>query len=103
MTSVQTAPSLRGELRYGLEFARLAADREFFAPKRPPNPPPVLLVPGFMAPDQSLTVLLGGRRRRGSRTASAGMWINADCGERTANALEVRVRRLAEQTGREVV
>jgi triacylglycerol lipase len=103
MNSTEPAPSLRGELRYGLEFARLAADPEFFAPKRRSNPPPVLLVPGFMASDQSLNVLKGWLRRRGSRTASAGMWINVDCGERTANALEVRVRRLAERTGRKVV
>jgi triacylglycerol lipase len=99
----EPAPSLRGELRYGLEFARLAADPEFFATKRRPNPPPVLLVPGFMASDQSLSVLKGWLRRRGSRTASAGMWINVDCGERTANALEVRVRQLAERTRRKAV
>jgi triacylglycerol lipase len=99
----EPAPSLRGELRYGLEFARLATDPEFLAPKRRPNPPPVLLVPGFMASDQSLTVLKGWLRRRGSRTASAGLRINVDCGERTANALEVRARHLAERTGRKVV
>jgi pimeloyl-ACP methyl ester carboxylesterase len=63
----------------------------------------VLLVPGFMAADRSLSVLKGWLRRCGSRTASAGMWINVDCGERTANALEERVRRLAERAGREVV
>ena len=63
----------------------------------------MLLVPGFMASDQSLTVLKGWLRRRGSRAASAGMWINVDCGERTANAIEVRLERLAARTGREVV
>ncbi|HEV7174688.1 MAG TPA: hypothetical protein VGN29_04305, partial [Solirubrobacteraceae bacterium] len=83
MTSVQTAASLRREFRYGLEFARLASDPEFLAPKRRRNSPPVLLVPGFMASDQSLTVLKGWLLRRGSRAASAGMWINVDCGERT--------------------
>ena len=103
MTSLATAPSLRGELRYGLEFARLAADPGFFAPKRGRNSPPVLLVPGFMASDQSLGLLKGWLRRRGSRAASAGMWINVDCGERTANAIEVRLERLAARTGREVV
>jgi triacylglycerol lipase len=98
-----TAPSLRGELRYGFEFARLAADREFLAPKRRPNSPPVLLVPGFMASDQSLSVLNGWLRRRGSPTASAGLWINADCSERTAIAIDARLRRLAQRTGRRVV
>jgi len=103
VTLTEPQPSLRGELRYGLEFARLAADPEFLYPRRQPSPPPVLLVPGFMASDQSLSVLKGWLRRRGSRTASAGLRINVDCGERTASALEVRVRDLAQRTGREVV
>lgn len=40
---------LRGELRYGLELARLLADRHFHRPPRGPSEPAVLLVPGFMA------------------------------------------------------
>jgi pimeloyl-ACP methyl ester carboxylesterase len=56
-----------------------------------------------MASDQSLSLLKGWLQRRGSRAAAAGMWINADCGERTANAIEVRLERLAARTGREVV
>jgi len=103
MSSVQTAPSLRGEFRYGLEFARLASDPVFFAPRRRRNSPPVLLVPGFMASDQSLSVLKGWLLRRGSRAASAGMWVNVDCGERTAKALDERLQRLAERTGRRIV
>lgn len=103
MSSFQAAPSLRGELRYGLEFARLASDPLFFAPKRKRNSPPVLLVPGFMASDQSLSVLKGWLLRRGSRAASAGMRVNVDCGERTVSAIEVRLERLAARTGREVV
>jgi len=103
MTFTDPAPSLRGELRYGLEFARLAAAPEFLAPKRRADAPPVLLVPGFMASDQSLNVLKGWLRRRGSHTASAGMRINVDCGERTATALEARLGELARRTGREVV
>ncbi|HEX4673536.1 MAG TPA: alpha/beta hydrolase [Solirubrobacteraceae bacterium] len=103
MIPTEAAPSLRGEVRYGLEFARLAADPDFFAAKRRLNSPPVLLVPGFMASDQSLSVLKGWLRRRGSCAASAGMWINVDCGERTATALDARVQWLAQRTGREVV
>jgi pimeloyl-ACP methyl ester carboxylesterase len=95
--------SLRGELRYGLELARLTADREFVRPKRRPNAPPVLLVPGFMAGDQSLSALAGWLRRRGSRTASAGIWLNLDCAERTARALETPLRRLSSRTRRPVV
>jgi pimeloyl-ACP methyl ester carboxylesterase len=96
-------PSLRGELRYGLELAGLFADREFVRPKRRPNASPVLLVPGFLAGDQSLSALAGWLRRRGSRTASAGIRLNVDCAERTARALETPLRRLSGLTQRPVV
>jgi triacylglycerol lipase len=94
---------LRGELRYGLELARLTADREFVLPRRRPNAPPVLLVPGFMAGDQSLSVLRGWLTRRGSPTARSGIRFNVDCGERAARRVEMRLRRLADRTGRRAV
>jgi pimeloyl-ACP methyl ester carboxylesterase len=56
-----------------------------------------------MAGDQSLAALRGWLRRRGSKTASAGIWLNVDCGERTARAIGVRLRRLAERAERPVV
>ena len=103
MAEVVDVP-LRGELRYGLELARLVADPEFLFPRRQSNAPGVLLVPGFLAGDQSLSALRGWLARRGSRTASAGIWLNVDCGERTARAVEGRLRRLAERAqGRVVV
>lgn len=92
--------SLRGELRYGVEFAHLIRDPAFLLPRRQKDAPPVLLVPGFLAGDASLAVLRGWLRRRGSRASSAGMWLNVDCAERAAGRLEVRLRRLAERAGR---
>lgn len=56
-----------------------------------------------MAGDQSLAALRGWLRRRGSKTASAGIRLNVDCGERTARAIGVRLRRLAERAERPVV
>lgn len=98
------AAPLSGELRYGLEFARLLADADFRRPARSENAPAALLVPGFMAGDRSLRVLGGWLRRRGSRTSGAGMLLNTDCAERAVKAIEVRVRRLAERSqGRVVV
>jgi triacylglycerol lipase len=88
---------LRGELRYGLELARLLADRDFLRPSAAPGQPPVLLVPGFMAGDPSLSVLAGWLRRRGSHTAGAGMLLNANCAERSVGRLETRLRGLAER------
>jgi triacylglycerol lipase len=97
-----TAP-LRGELRYGLELARLLADSTFLRPPRAADAPPVLLVPGFMAGDASLNVLAGWLRRRGSRVARAGILLNTDCGEREAQRVEARVERLAADAGKPVV
>jgi triacylglycerol lipase len=95
--------SLRGELRYGLELARLVCDPMFLRPGRRVAAPPALLVPGFLAGDASLVVLRGWLRRRGSRTSLAGLLLNVDCAERTVRRLEGRLRNLAGDTGRRVV
>ena len=92
-----------GELRYGFELARLFSDPAFLRPRRQANPAPVLLVPGFMAGDQSLTVLRSWLARRGSKTATAGIRLNVDCAERAVGGLEGRLTQLAERAGRRVV
>jgi pimeloyl-ACP methyl ester carboxylesterase len=97
------AARLSGELRYGLELARLLADRDFHRPRRSRSAPPVLLVPGFMAGDGSLSVLAGWLRRRGSRTSGAGMLLNTDCAERAVEKLERRLWRLRRRAGERVV
>ncbi len=97
------AAPLRGELRYGLELARLVADREFLRPARREGQAPVLLVPGFLAGDQSLGVLAGWLRRRGSRTSGAGMLLNSDCGEEAVAGIERRLARLVRRTSEPVV
>src|SRR3989442_10546600 len=78
-----SAAPLRGELRYGFELARLLADRDFLRPVRRRDEPPVLLIPGFMAGDQSLRALAGWLRKRGSRPPGAGLVVDA---ERAARA-----------------
>jgi len=97
-----TAP-LRGELRYGLELARLLVHPEFLRPSPQTSPSTVLLVPGFMAGDQSLGVLAGWLRRRGSRTATAGIWLNSDCAERAVGHIESRLERLTERSDRRLL
>jgi triacylglycerol lipase len=97
------AARLSGELRYGLELARLLADSDFRRPPRSAEAPPVLLIPGFMAGDGSLSVLAGWLRRRGSRTLGAGMVLNADCAERAVERMEGRLRRLRTRAGARVV
>jgi triacylglycerol lipase len=97
------AAPLYCELRYGLEFARLLADRDFRHPARRSDDPAVLLVPGFMAGDQSLRVLARWLRRRGSQTMGAGILLNTDCAERALSGIESRLRRLAERADGRVV
>jgi hypothetical protein len=79
---------LSGELRYGLELARLLADARFREVTRAPGRRPVLLIPGFLAGDASLAVLGGWLRRRGHQVRGSGMLINADCAGRELARLE---------------
>ena len=96
-------PRLRGELRYGLELARLTADPAFLRPERRANPAPVLLIPGFMAGDGSLATMRGWLRRCGSPTASAGIRFNVDCGEHMLGGIERRLEQLAARSDQRVV
>src|ERR1700760_2738459 len=87
---------LYAELRYWPELAGLLADRRFHAPVRARSRPPVLLVPGFLAGDASLTVLAGWLRRRGHRVRMSGIRMNTDCSGRALDRLEGVLDRFGE-------
>jgi triacylglycerol lipase len=91
---------VRGELRYWLELARLLVDERFHSAKPARDPLPVLLIPGFLAGDASLTVLAGWLRRRGHQVRGSGMVINAGCAGRELERLD---ERLAEVDGPAIV
>jgi triacylglycerol lipase len=101
VTRSPVAP-LWGELRYGGELARLLADRELRTPDRRVDAQPVLLIPGFMAGDASLTMLRAWLRRRGHRVAASGMRANVDCAGQIVGRLETQLLGLASETGRPV-
>lgn len=63
---------------------------------------PVLLIPGFLAGDNSLGMMTSWLRRTGHRTKSAGMRFNVDCSGRALERLETRLEGLAEKSGRRV-
>ncbi len=82
---------VRGELRYWLELARLLVDRRFLSVGRAEEPLPVLLIPGFMAGDASLTALAGWLRRRGHQVRPSGMLFNVGCAGRELARLEEKL------------
>jgi pimeloyl-ACP methyl ester carboxylesterase len=63
-------------------------DRRFLSVKPVPEPLPVLLIPGFMAGDASLTFLAGWLRRRGHAVRGSGMLFNVGCAGRELSRLE---------------
>ncbi len=76
------------ELRLWPEFARLLAEVRFWAPEHREGRPPVLLIPGFMAGDASLTVLAGWLRRRGHAVRTSGIRFNVGCAGRELQRLD---------------
>jgi len=64
---------------------------------------PVLLIPGFLAGDDSLGFMTKWLRRTGHQTRSAGMKYNVDCSGKAVDRLLQRTEELAERHGRRVV
>jgi triacylglycerol lipase len=92
-----------GELRYSGELVRLLSDGALRAPRRRTNAPPVLLIPGFMAGDNSLGVMRHWLRRRGHRVSMSGMRVNVGCAERIVTRLQAQLERFAEDCDGPVV
>jgi len=93
---------LFGELRYGRELARLLASRTFREVGSRAGARPVLLVPGFMAGDASLTVLREWLVRRGHRVHMSGIRANLGCSEEHVARLAEQLRALHSETKRRV-
>jgi triacylglycerol lipase len=91
------------ELRWQVELARLVADpvwRGVGVPRGDGSP--VLLVPGFLAGDQSLSVLAGWLRRLGHRPRRAGISFNVRCSDTAVDRLERTLHHVHLSTGRKV-
>ncbi|SFO39238.1 hypothetical protein SAMN05660359_03122 [Geodermatophilus obscurus] len=61
---------------------------------------PVLLVPGFLAGDPSLSLMESWLRARGYRTCTSRIRANVDCTRRAVERLERRLVELTDRTGR---
>ncbi|MEZ0579589.1 esterase/lipase family protein [Nocardioides sp. MH1] len=63
---------------------------------------PVLLVPGFLAGDWTLTQMAAGLRERGFRTYRSSIHANVGCTLTAAALVEARLERIAERRGSRV-
>lgn len=96
-------PPIWRETRLGLEVAALLRDPVFRGQGvRDAAGQPVLLIPGFLAGDDSLGLMTKWLRRTGHHTSKAGIRANVGCSATTAERLEERLERLAERQGKRV-
>jgi triacylglycerol lipase len=91
------------ETRWLLELGRLMGDPVLYgAGVTHGDGRPVVLMPGFLAGDQTLTVMAAWLRRVGYRPRLCGFVANAGCSDRTLDRVERRVEELWRRHGRRV-
>jgi len=96
-------PPIWRESRIGLEAAALFRSRVFRGlDVEDAGGQPVMLIPGFLAGDDSLGLMTQWLRRTGHRTKSAGMRSNVDCSSAIVERLAERLDCLADATGQRV-
>jgi triacylglycerol lipase len=100
ISSLGGRPPLWREARIGLEAAALVRDPIFRGDGvRDGRGRPVLLVPGFLAGDGSLSMMAGWLKRTGHRPSRAGMVANVNCAGVLLPRLEQRLERLVSEQG----
>lgn len=91
------------ETRWSLEAWRLVADPVFRGRDVPRGDGrPVVLLPGFLAGDQTLLLLAGWLRRMGYAAHTAGFTFNVDCADRALGRAERAAAELHAEHGRRV-
>lgn len=91
------------EMRWQAELARLLVDPVFRGEGVPRGDGgPVILIPGFLAGDASLSVMRGWLGRIGHDAHPSGMVANVGCSDRIMQRLHARVVALHARTGRRV-
>src|ERR1700704_5746177 len=101
--SVFPFPPLWRESRIGLEAAALLRSRVFRGiDVEDAGGQPVMLIPGFLAGDDSLGLLTQWLRRTGHHTRKAGIRSNVDCSSASVDRIAERLDSFAQTTGRKV-
>jgi pimeloyl-ACP methyl ester carboxylesterase len=98
--SLLSRPPLWRESRVGLELATLVRDPVFRGDGvKDGRGQPVLLIPGFLAGDDSLALMTRWLRSTNHYAKRAGMRMNVDCSEAAVQRLEEKVEILVERQG----
>jgi pimeloyl-ACP methyl ester carboxylesterase len=91
------------EMRWQAELARLLIDPVYRGRGVPHGDgSAVVTIPGFLAGDQSLSVMRGWLRRIGYDARASGINFNVDCSDRAVDRLDALVERVQAETGRPV-
>jgi pimeloyl-ACP methyl ester carboxylesterase len=100
LSSLGARPPLWREARIGLEAAALVRDPIFRGDGMADGRGrPVLLIPGFLAGDGSLSMMGGWLKRAGYRPSRTGILSNVNCASVIVPRLEQRLERLVELQG----
>jgi pimeloyl-ACP methyl ester carboxylesterase len=100
LISLGARPPLWREARIGLEAASLLRDPIFRGDDvLDGRGRPVLLIPGFLAGDGSLSMMAGWLKRSGYRPSRAGIVANVNCSGVLLPRLEERLERLVAEQG----
>src|SRR4051794_13676952 len=100
LSSIGASPPLWREARIGLEAAALVRDPIFRGDGvADGRGRPVLLIPGFLAGDGSLSPMAGWLKRAGYRPSRAGIVANVNCAGVIMPRLEQRLERLVALQG----
>src|SRR3954451_902446 len=100
----RAGPVIWRESRLGIETAALLRDPVFRGEGvTDGRGQPVLLIPGFMAGDDSLALMTRWLRRTGHHTSKAGIRLNVGCSGRGVDGLERRVQPLVQRLGQRAV
>ena len=103
MLGIRGHPPIWNEARFGIELTSLLRDPVFRGEGVPQGAgQPVLLVPGFLAGDDSLGLMTRWLRRAGYRAYVGGIRSNVDCGAAMIERLTRRRELLAEREERRV-
>ena len=101
LSSLGVGPPLWREARIGLEAAALVRDPIFRGDGMTDGRGrPVLLIPGFLAGDGSLSMMAGWLKRTGYRPSRAGIVSNVNCAGVLLPRLEQRLERLVDLQGK---